>query len=278
MNENTAINLSLIYKGKKGSNGEIPVEDMVDSLDGIKNLYQEIIRITDLNKGEKNHTLYVKKVSSGSIEIDFIVKEITNNQETLLNISSGIPSLIIKTLFDYIKFKFFTKNERYNISPTVRGDHNNVIIINNLREEKGFPKNTIELDQKGLSKKAMDRIVAPISDGVEELEIKSNYQKKNEYEKISITGQDKEYFTYKKNDDLTKSEESKTINGFWDRLTKSSNSGIILSGENKIRIKLVMNNPEGYYHMFSNNDKKTLFKFRGILIIYASTKIYNSKN
>lgn len=240
------------YIGPEVDDGTMPVENLLQALQGFSNAYGKIIKHKSI---QEHYQLRLVGLEKGSCDILINVVDtahqinsISNQLISATTLSGGLVISIIKIMLNLIKLTKHTQNKSYEVR--VNGDNNNITIQNYNNVSLDVPLEVYEMYKNKLIASDLNRIAEPLREG-QINETKLIVKEESRLIEENISSNEKEYFDIQ-NVDVTTTKET-WLEGIINSLTKSTNNGrFILNNGDNVPFHLSMENPNDYYHFFSS--------------------------
>jgi hypothetical protein len=184
-----ALKITLKYDGPSVDDGTMPVEDVVNALQGFAGAYGKIATRID---PQRDHQLRVAAIATGSFEL--LIGAWIVTQAAAAGIESLKPVVdaarwVYSTLKGIISIKKHTKGRPYDIS--VRGEGNTVIVFNSDGTQLNATPEVFESFKSSLVDSDLNKIASPLSpERVESVKISSE----DDPEPVIITAGDRDAF------------------------------------------------------------------------------------
>lgn len=244
--------LTIKYSGPDVEDGSMPVEDVLQALQGFSNAYSKISKFKNITTRQQIRLVGLQKGSCDLlISIIDVANQINIVGDQLLagSLTGGLALQIIKTILSLIKLTKHTQNKAYDIK--INGNNNSVTIQNFNNVSLDVPIEVLDLFQNKVVAADLNKITDPLSEGKinEAAIIVQKVDESNIEERINI--EEKQFFSVD-NIDTTITPET-WLQGTINTLTKSTNNGkFILNDGNHVPFHLCMDRPEDYYHFFAS--------------------------
>lgn len=248
----TTERITIKYIGPDVDDGSMPVENLLQALQGFSNAYAKISKFKNISTQQQIRLVGLNKGSCDLlINIVDVAQQTYGVAEQIISggVGTGIALQIIKAMLNLVKLTKHTQNKAYDIK--INGNNNNVTIQNYNNVKLDVPIEIYDMYKNKLINSDLNRITEPLSVGkIDEAKFIINQDKVETIEE-SIKYEDKAYFNVE-NLDVTKTPET-WLEGTINTLTKSTNNGrFILNNGDNVPFHLCMDKPEEYYHFFSS--------------------------
>jgi hypothetical protein len=252
------LRISLRYRGTDVDGGTMPIDDVVDALQGFSGAYSSIAaRISP----DVTHQLRVTGIDTHSFDL-FIVAAMFLSQHanqietmsTIYNVSKKVFSIIA----DVIRLKKHTKNGKFDIR--FEGDNNTLLIINAEGSELAVPPQAFEAFKDKLIDASLNKVAEPL-DGERVKAVELSAGDKPE-ESIAIGSEEREYFRHESvTTTLTRDAE---IQGVLISLNKERNRGSFRLKNNRlVPYRYVGTEPDRFHADFGRD---------GLVVVQASAE------
>lgn len=225
MAEETKITLK--YDGPSVRDGTLPLDDVVNALQGFSGAYNKISR---LRGDEVEHELRVSAVQTGSFELvilAWIVLGQTPGAIQGLEAAYDAVRWVIERIFSMIEVKKHAKSKPLELS--IKGDNNTVAVINAEGAKLSIPIELMEVVRTKLLDADLNKIVSPLeADRVNSAEIIAETKGKTLIRE-AVNSSEREYF---RPTDVVTTKESE-ITGKFVSLNKQNNRGTFELGNGK---------------------------------------------
>lgn len=234
--------ISIIYDGPDVDNGSMPIDEVVDALQGFSSAYGRIASLVD---SERTHQIRVSSIKEGSFHVDLVVLwAILVAQEghiKTMETVAGAAKYVYDLLVGVIRAKKHVKSEPYNIS--VKGNDNTLLLINAQGAELQIPVSVLEILQSKLIDGDLKKIVSPLRENsIDKVELKAGDE-----EEETIDAKDREYFRTTS----TSTSKETELEGTLVSLNKETNRGTFRLGNVGVPYHYVGNNAISFYSDFS---------------------------
>ena len=242
------VKVSICYRGPSVDDGTMPVADVLSALRGFTGAYG---KIASRETPTVQHELRVRAVRSGSFEIALfaacVVLNDPDTQRTILETVSGASQYVIKFLLNLIRTHQHTKGKKFSVD--VSGKGNTVNIINFEGSKLMIPKDVAESYNEKLAGAELGKLVSPLGDGVDSLEISA--EAGEEKSTALIESGQKGYFSSPSEE--TTSTLEVTIKGSFVSLNKDRNTGLFrLASGTSIKYNYAADDSNKFYQDFGN--------------------------
>lgn len=241
------VKVSILYRGPSVDDGTMPVADVLSALRGFTGAYG---KIASRETPTVQHELRVCAVRSGSFEIALfaacVVLSDPATQRTILETVSGASQYVIKFLLNLIRTHQHTKGKPISID--VSGTGNTVNVINMEGSKLMIPKGVAESYNENLAGPELGKLVSPLGDGVDSLEISA--EAGEEKSAALIESGEKGYFS-SPSEETTSTLET-TIKGSFVSLNKDRNTGLFrLASGTSIKYNYAADDSNKFYQDFA---------------------------
>lgn len=261
--------ITIKYSGPDVDDGSMPVEDLLQALQGFTNAYSKISKFKNIQTPQQIRLVGLKDESFDLlISIIDTAQQISKTTEQLgtLGLSGGLVLQVIKSMLMLIKLTKHTQNKSFDVK--INGNGNDVTIINLNNVKLDIPLDVYDMYKTKLIASDLNKITNPLEPGkIDETTIFANADNEDAINEM-VTANEKEYFDVKEID-ITQTRET-WLEGSINTLTKSTNNGrfILINGDN-VPFHLCMQKPEDYYHFFAS---KNLVRIKCIAYLDDSLK------
>lgn len=182
------LKISLKYTGPNVANGSMPVDDVIEALQGFAGAYGKIANQID---PEVQHQLRVAAINTGSFELVILAWLLAaeTDMEALRPVVDA-ARWVYGLVAGVVRAKKHTKGKPYDVS--VKGEGNTVILINVDHSQLEIPPQVFEVFKSGLIDSDLNRIAAPLSpERIDSAEISAT----DDSEPITINAEEREAFS-----------------------------------------------------------------------------------
>jgi hypothetical protein len=239
--------ITLRYSGRDVDNGTMPIDEVVDALQGFSGAYGKIAN--HLDPGE-THQLRVSAIRTGSFELLIVAWAVltqTGDQLAALETLGNATRYVLNVVAGVIGAKKHTKGQPYSVS--VRGDNNTVVVVNAEGAELAIPPEAFNVFKEKLIEGDLNRIAAPLrQDSVDSAEIVADDDSHEPIEAI-IRSDEREYF--RPDASLVTTREIE-LAGLLVSLNKETNRGTFKLTNNKnVRYHYIGERPDSFHADFA---------------------------
>lgn len=241
------LRITLKYKGRDVDEGTMPLDEVVDALQGFAGAYSKIAAQEDTTV---QHELRVSAIRNGSFDVLILAWVLLKEQAATfeaLKIAAGSARWVVKRIVDVIAAKKHTKAKPYSFS--VKGEGNTVVVINAEGAELKIDPKIFELFRSNLIDQDLSRIAAPLeAEGIDSVEILASDEAGPAAE-AAITSKEREYF---RPGATTETTSERDIIGIFVSLNKERNGGTFRLGDGRsVPYRYAGSNPEQFHFDFS---------------------------
>jgi hypothetical protein len=189
-----SLEISLRYSGPSVDDGTMPVNDVVDALQGFSGAYS---KVANFMNPELSPQLRVSAVKTGSFELQilgWILSTATEHEQHFKTIEATLyyAKHIMKILTELISAKKHVQGKPYTIS--VKGDGNTINIINAENVTIPVTVDTVNILKSRLVDGDLNKIAAPLrKDTIQKAQLIAREGQK-QLEEASITSEEREFF------------------------------------------------------------------------------------
>ncbi len=240
------VKISIRYCGKNVEDGAMPINDLVEALQGFSGAYDKILKHQN---AEAHHVLKLTNIGKGSVDLLIQAYELIPDNMTIVAVGIG-GAVAIKSVVKIVGFLIeITKhihNQPYSVK--VEGD-NNVVIINKENSSLIIPQKIHDIYEQKIAATDISRLAAPLKEGEIDSGSIALIDEDGIHEVGKITFAEKEYFDPNTYQNITTKQI--TLTGKMLSHHKETNNGRFIYGENeKVLYHLAMLNPENFYHFY----------------------------
>lgn len=242
-----ALRITIRYSGSQVDDGTMPVDDVMDALQGFSGAYGKISSRLD---PERHHQLKLAAVQTGSFELAVLawamMAQAAGTLETL-QVLTDSARWVVSKITEIITVKKHTKAEPYTFN--VRGDNNTVVVVNAEGAELAIPPDAFELFKSKLIDSDLHKITTPLRpEQIESAEIRAGEE--GDILEASISSEERGYFLPPES--TVTSRETEII-GRLVSVNKENNRGTFRLGNGKsVRYRYAGNNPHQFHVDFSH--------------------------
>jgi hypothetical protein len=239
------LSITLRYSGRDVDEGTMPIDEVVDSLQGFAGSYS---KIAALRSSGTEYQLKVAGVRTGSFDLVIqawsVLQQVVPPTAIVYQTVEG-AHWIVRQISNVIGIKKHVKAQPYTVN--VRGNDNTVIVINNEGGELSVQPEALEIFRERLIDADLNKIVSPLREGsVDSAEIRVN----NESSAI-IESTEREYF---RPDPSVATTRQMEVVGKLISLNKETSRGSFKLGDGKnVRYHYVGEDRDGFHRDFAHS-------------------------
>jgi hypothetical protein len=241
-----ALRITLKYRGPSVDDGTMPIEDVVEALEGFAGAYGKLATRID---PEGEHQLRIAAVKAGSFELVIlawiaVMHTASTNLESLKPVTDS-AKWIFGVLKNVIRAKKHVRSKPYDVS--VSGDNNTVVLFNADRAQLAVPPQVLEILRSKLIDSDLNKIAAPVGrERIDAADLSAN----DGEEAVSITTEERESFS---SESAGISQIDTEIVGIFVSLNKERNNGSFKLGNGRnVRYRYVGDSPEKMHVDFAH--------------------------
>jgi hypothetical protein len=183
------LTITLRYRGRDVDDGTMPVDDVVDALQGFAGAYSKVAAQVDPSH---LHQIKVTAIKQHSFDVLLLAGMFAADKIKDLGTIVDAGKVVVRTIMDVINLKNHTKGKPYDVS--VSGNNNTVVVLNAEKIELSVPVQSLELFREKLIDGDLNKIASPLhEDRIEEARLIAEEGKPDQMES-SILSSDREYF------------------------------------------------------------------------------------
>src|SRR5713101_6546073 len=252
------IRITLSYDGPEVATGTMPIEEVVEALQGFSQAYGHIA--TELSPNV-THQLRVSAIKTGSFDLFIIAAAyIAQNPDQLkaLETHGHAARFVFDLIVQIVRAKKHTKGKPYQIQ--IKGDNNTVVVINAEGAELQIPAELVSLLKNKVIDTDLNKIVDPLQSGrIDSAKIRATDDEHPPIEE-TIAASDRDYFRPEAEQIILQEAE---IVGRLISLNKDYNRGILrIDADKTVPYRFVGGRPERFHADFSY---KGPVKLKGIV-------------
>ena len=255
--------VTLRYLGPDVDDGSIGVDDLLSALNGFSSAFYKVAERTDLDQQQR---IKVTGITQSSANIHLAIIAFAKAHEALIgttvsgaviagardSLTEGVKrftSSVIEKIVGTAKAKKHTQGGDFSVGE-VSGDHNRVLIINNLNVALPVERAVLDLLQDGTIDSELDKLTAPLrEDAINSFELRQGTDRPPD---LRLDSSDRPYFSRPRQTRTTTTQETELV-GTLNTVSKSSNSGIFISDSGKrIRYKFSGDDLSQLYYRFAH--------------------------
>lgn len=238
--------ITLRYSGPSVDDGTLPIDDVVDALQGFAGAYGKVSR---LRGTDVEHQLRVSAVRTGSFELVILAWAILGQTPSSLQgleVAVDATRWVISRVFSLIEAKKHAKNEPFEIN--VKGNNNTFLMVNAQGASLEIPKEIVELIREKSVDGDLNKIVSPLAEKrIDSAEITAETENQPSLKEI-VTSDEREYFRPMSTMTTKESE----ITGKFVSLNKENNQGTFeLQSGKRVHYKYSGPNPDRFHLLFA---------------------------
>jgi hypothetical protein len=221
--------ITLRYRGSDVDNGTMPIDDVVEALQGFSGAYG---KVASVKTPDINHQLRVSAVNKSSFEM-YLVAAIglavpyASQIQDIRKISDA-ARWVFQVVAGVVQAKKHTKGQPYTVS--VKGNSNTLILINADGAELAIPPDAFDVYKRKLIDTDLNKIAAPLHDNaVASAELVADEGTAEEIDAV-ISSSEREYF---RPDHAVIVSRETAVTGRFISLNKENNKGTFKLGNGK---------------------------------------------
>jgi len=211
------LTITLRYRGRDVDDGTMPIDDVVDALQGFAGAYSKIAAQVDPSH---MHQIKVTAIRQHSFDVLLLAGMFAADKLKEWEPITDAAKFVVRTILEVITLKNHTKGKPYEVS--VSGNQNTVVVLNAEKLELSVPIESFELFREKLIDGDLNKIASPLrEDRVEEARLIADEGKPDQLEGL-IRSSDREFF---RPDSATLQVRELELVGTFVSLNKESNRG-----------------------------------------------------
>lgn len=236
------IRITLRYRGRDVDDGTMPVENVIDALQGFAGAYGKVASQVDPNHV---HQLKVTAIQQHSFDVLILAGMFAADKLKDLETISDAAKFVFRTIADIINLKKHTKGKPYQVS--VKGNNNNVLVINADGAELAVPLAAFAVFKDKLLESDLNKIASPLQErSVDEADLIANEGTPEQID-ASIKSSERDFF---RPDASTIQIRELELVGTLVSLNKESNRGTFKLTAGNVPYRYVGEHPEQFHAEF----------------------------
>ena len=243
----TPLRVSLIYNGPEVDDGTMPIDEVIDALQGFAGAYG---KATNLISPESSYQLRISAVKSGSLDLSILASVMLGQYADhirTLDLATQAAKRIFDILVALISFKKHTKGQPYHFS--IKGDNNTVLVANIQGQEVSYAPEILDIAREKLLDADLNKIVSPLEQKrIESVEMIGE-DESGEISRAEVRAEEREYF---RPDASVETKQEVEIIGSLVSLNKETDRGTFKRGNGEnVRYRYIGERPESFHSDFA---------------------------
>ena len=236
--------ITLRYRGRDVDDGTMPIEDVVDALQGFSGAYGKVATQIDPNHV---HQLKVTAIRHHSFDVWIVAGMFVATQLKDLETITDAAKFVFRTVAHVISLKKHTRGKPYQVSVT--GNNNNVLVLNADGAELAVPLDAFGIFKDRLLDADLNKIASPLRENsVDEADLIADEGTAQELE-AKITSSERDYF---RPDSTTIQIRDLDLVGTLVSLNKESNRGTFKLAAGNVPYHYIGDTPEMFHSQFAH--------------------------